>query len=639
MTEYGRGPGSQPWHPEDPLYGDQGWGQQAVTGQDPHQQDAYGQDPYAQDPYGQSGHGQDGYQQNGYGQSGHGQGGYGHAQDGYGHGGQGQNGYPQDPYGQDPYGHQRDPHGYPQDPQQFQQYPQQPQWNGQDGGYPQGQGQSYQDGGWDGGYGGGLDPHDPYARPTDPYGGGQGAQPPADYYPQDGYHQQVPPQSAPQTQAMPRIEPEAPRTRTMPRVPQEPAAEEPGPPQPAGREDEDHPFFQDGRGSRGRIPSDDDGEDADEDTDGGERRGKKGGSGKPAKRRSGVACLFVTVALVGVVGGGGYFAYDFWQTRFGPAPDYSGAGAGSVSVEIPEGSGGAAIGDILTNKGVVKSSRAFVKAVEDSGKVIQPGSYTLKKEMSGAAAVTMMTDGSGSNVLMVTEGMRNATIYAALDKKIGLESGTTADIAKKKAKKLGLPSWADDNAKIKDPLEGFLYPSRYSVGKSAKPEDVLRKMVALARQNYAKQDLEGKAEDLGLKSPLQLITVASLVQAEGVTHSDFRKMSEVVYNRLKPGNTETNGKLEFDSTYNYIKNQSKIDISISEIKRYNNPYNTYFYAGLPPGPIGNPGQDALKAAMNPTDDGWFYFISLDGKTSKFSKTYAEHQKWVDKFNRQRKNND
>ena len=126
------------------------------------------------------------------------------------------------------------------------------------------------------------------------------------------------------------------------------------------------------------------------------------------------------------------------------------------------------------------------------------------------------------------------------------------------------------------------------------------------------------------------------MQAEGVTDDDFRKMAEVVYNRLKAGNTETNGKLEFDSTYNYIKGQSKIDISISEIKNYDNPYNTYFYTGLPPGPIGNPGDAALKASVSPTDDGWYYFVAVGG-TTHFTKTYADHQKWVDKFNEQQKN--
>ncbi|MFJ1990657.1 endolytic transglycosylase MltG [Streptomyces asiaticus] len=579
MTEYGRGPGSQPWHPEDPLYGDREWsGHHAAAGQDPYAQDRYAQDPYAQ----QDAYAHDPYAPDAYGQDPYGQGGYG-----------------QGPYGQDPYGHQQYPHGYPPDPQQHQQ----PQWDGQDAGYPHqrhpqeypGQGGPYppQDGSY-----GGMDPQDPY--------GGQGG----------SYPGQDPYQGQQGTQQMPTVpaEHQVPRQRQAPEEPPLQADEE-----------DDHPFFNDG-GGRG------DAEDADDD---GERSGEKG---KPKKRRSGVACLFVTVVLVGVVGGGGYYAYDFWQTRFGPAPDYSGQGTGRIEVEVPSGSGNAEIGSILADKGVVKSSGAFVDAVEDSGKFVQPGTYTLRKEMSGAAAVKLMLDPSSSNALIVTEGMRDATIYAAIDKKIGLKAGTTAGVAKKEAKNLGLPSWADDNSKIKDPLEGFLYPSRYSVGEGAKPADVLRKMVAEANRNYSGLDLEGKAKELGLKSPLQLISVASLVQAEGVTHDDFRKMAEVVYNRLKPANPETYGKVEFDSTYNYIKNQSKIDIPISEIKQYDNPYNTYFYKGLPPGPIGNPGHDALKAAMNPTSDGWYYFISLDGKTSQFSKTYADHQKWVDKFNKQRKNN-
>ncbi|MET7932881.1 endolytic transglycosylase MltG [Streptomyces sp. NPDC005322] len=591
MTEYGRGPGSQPWHPDDPLYGDQGWGgHQTVAGQDPYAQDPYAQDP--QDPYGSQG------------------------------------AYGQEPYGQDPYGHQQYPDGYQREPHPYQQQPQ-PQWNGQNGGYPQ---QDYAGGGWDGSYGG-IDPHDPYGTGQGVPGGH------GDYYAgQDGYQGQphVPQQAsapgqAPQhTQPMPAVpqEHQVPRQTRRLQEPQE--VQDPADDQ-GDQEAEDHPFFLNGSGPSGRVTADDEAEDDDR-----ERTGKKGRSGKQPSR-SGVACLFVTVVLVGAVGGGGYYAYDFWQTRFGPAPDYAGEGAGQVEVEIPGGSGNAQIGTILADKGVVKSSGAFVQAVEDSGKFVQPGSYTLRKEMSGAAAVKLMLDPASSNGLTVTEGMRDAAIYAAIDKKIGLKAGTTAGVAKKQVKSLGLPSWADDNAKIKDPLEGFLYPSRYSVATGAKPAEVLRKMVALAKQNYAKQDLEGKAEELGLKSPLQLITAASLVQAEGVTHDDFRKMSEVVYNRLKPGNTETNGKLEFDSTYNYIKNQSKIDIPINEIKKYNNPYNTYFYQGLPPGPIGNPGQDALKAAMNPTSDGWYYFISLDGKTSQFSKTYTEHQKWVDKFNKQRTN--
>ncbi|ASQ98139.1 endolytic transglycosylase MltG [Streptomyces sp. 11-1-2] len=594
MTEYGRGPGSQPWHPEDPLYGDREWsGQPTAAGQDPYAQAPYAQEPYAQDPYAQEAYAQDPY---------------------------GQGSYGQDAYAQDPYGHQQYPHGYQQDPQQHQQH----QWDGQDAGYPhQGHPQEYPGQGVpyppQGGSYGGMDPHDPYGSqsgsyPTqDPYQGQQQS-PQAPSGPQ-GAH--VPPQ----TQQMPTVsaEHQVPRQREAPEEP------------PRADGEEDHPFFTDG-GGRGLDDAADD-----DDDEPGARGGKKGKGKKPKKRRSGVACLFVTVVLVGAVGGGGYYAYDFWQTRFGPAPDYSGDGTGQIEVEVPSGSGNAEIGSILADKGVVKSSGAFVEAVEDSGKFVQPGTYSLRKEMSGAAAVKLMLDPTSSNALIVTEGMRDAAIYAAIDKKVGVKAGTTADIAKKEAKNLGLPSWADDNSKIKDPLEGFLYPSRYSVGKGAKPADVLRKMVAEANRNYGSQDLEGKAKELGLKSPLQLISVASLVQAEGVTHDDFRKMAEVIYNRLKPANPETYGKLEFDSTYNYIKNQSKLDIPISEIKGYDNPYNTYFYKGLPPGPIGNPGADALKASLNPTSDGWYYFVAVSGK-SQFSKTYADHQKWVEKFNRQRTNN-
>jgi UPF0755 protein len=159
-------------------------------------------------------------------------------------------------------------------------------------------------------------------------------------------------------------------------------------------------------------------------------------------------------------------------------------------------------------------------------------------------------------------------------------------------------------------------------------------MVTRANEEYGKVDLEGAAKKYKLDGPWQVLTVASLVQAEGLTHDDFRKMAEVVYNRLKPDNTATNRKLEFDSAFNYLKNQSKIKISSSEIRSNNDPYNTYYHPGLPPGPIGNPGDEALRATLNPTGDGWMFFISLDGKKTEFTKTAADHEKLNQKFKEQ-----
>ncbi|WP_325051339.1 endolytic transglycosylase MltG [Streptomyces corynorhini] len=402
-----------------------------------------------------------------------------------------------------------------------------------------------------------------------------------------------------------------------------------------GQEKETHPFF---------TGDDPEGSDADRPGDETESRGdgRDGGRSKSKKKkgRNGIACLVVAVVLVGGVGGVSYVGFQFWQSKFGPPPDYAGSGAGSVQVEIPQGAGGYEIGAILVKNGIVKSQRAFVSAQKGNpkGNTIQAGVYTLSKEMSAANAVKTMLSPNSRNALIIPEGTRNVRVYEKIDKQLGLTAGTTQGIAKKEAANLGLPKWAKSGSPIKDPLEGFLYPASYPVAKGTKPEAVLKKMVSRANAEYNRLDLEENAKKHDLEGPWQLLTVASLVQAEGKTHDDFRKMAEVVYNRLKPSNTETNQLLQFDSAFNYLKGQSKIDISESEINKNQDPYNTYTQKGLTPGPIGNPGNEALAAALNPTDDGWLYFVATDGQhKTEFAKTYAEFEPLRDKFNDRKSN--
>lgn len=257
----------------------------------------------------------------------------------------------------------------------------------------------------------------------------------------------------------------------------------------------------------------------------------------------------------------------------------------------------------------------------------------MRLHMSAASAVDLMMDPKSRNGLTVQEGLRAGAVYDLIDKKLRVKSGTTKAAAEKNLKTLGLPAWAKGSTEIKDPLEGFLYPSTYNVGGQATPTDVLKQMVARADQEYARYDLAANAKKYHLDSPLQLLSVASLTQAEGITHEDFRKMAAVIYNRLDPGNVATNHKIEFDSTYNYVKNQSKINIGIDEIRRYDDPYNTYVYQGLPPGPIGNPGADALKAAVDPDNSQkWLFFISVDGKKTDFTTNLTDHNKLVQQFN-------
>ncbi|MEV4330048.1 endolytic transglycosylase MltG [Streptomyces sp. NPDC049597] len=571
MTEYGRSPGSEPWHPEDPLYGDQGWGGQAApAGHAP-----YGGQPQQQYPQApQYGTQQDAYQQQ-----------YGTQQGGY-----------QQQYGtQDPYQQAHDPYQLGAPPG------------------PQGPGGQY-DGGWDTGQ-----------QTAMPYGadhaGGHGGHP-------AGYGSAQESENYSTSEAYPPPQPPGRRQREP-----EPAVDW----EHEAAQEETHPFFtgddgrrDDGRGDVGRRDDGDDGYDAEPRGGGRDRRGKG-----QKKSRNGLACLVVAAVLVGGLGGVGYVGYQFWQDHFGAPEDYAGAGTGSVQVEIPRGAGGYEIGNILREAGVVKSVDAFVAAQEENpkGKTIQDGVYLLKKQMSAASAVELMLSPASRNNLIIAEGLRNAQIYAAIDKQLELKPGTTEDVAEKQADKLGLPDWATGHEDLKDPLEGFLFPASYPAAKGTKPEAVLKKMVARANQEYEKAGLESKAAELGLKNPWELLTVASLVQEEGKTHDDFRKMSEVVYNRLKPTNTETNQLLQFDSAFNYLKGQSEIDISEDEINSNMDPYNTYTQKGLTPGPISNPGNEAINAALNPTNDGWIYFVATDGMNkTEFAKTYDEFLVLRDKFN-------
>ncbi|MDV9188477.1 endolytic transglycosylase MltG [Streptomyces sp. SR27] len=592
MTEYGRSPGSEPWHPGDPLYGDQGWEGQQQQYPHPQQASQYGQGGQVyQDPYGQGGHAAQG--------------------------GQGYEGDPYQQHGQQQaQQYQQQPQGYvdPQYQQQYQQQSYEQQQYGQtayQGGYdtPGHLGQQY-DGNWETGQASmayGTPPADPYGGQNPDLYGTPEAYPP----PQPPGRRQNPPE--------PVIDWE----------PEEEARPEP--------EEEKHPFF------TGEDAPDDEDEGYDEEP--GRGRGSRGGDrerrskSKKRKGKNGAACLVVALVMAGGVGGIGYFGYQFWQGQFGAVEDYAGTGSGDVQVEIPKGALGNEIGNILKKAGVVKSVDAFTSAQQKNPKgiSIQAGVYTLKKGMSAESAVTLMLNPASQSNFVIPEGRRNVWVYEQIDKKLGLEVGTTKDIAKAKANELGLPDWAKNHKNVKDPLEGFLFPASYPVAKGTKPEDALRKMVSRASQEYDKLDLEAKAQALGVDGPWELVTIASLVQAEGVSHDDFRKMAEVVYNRLKPSNPQTYGGLEFDSTYNYIKNQSKLDLTLEELRKYDNPYNTYFVKGLPPGPIGNPGVEAMQGVVSPTSDGWYYFISIDGKTSQFTKTNAEHQKLVEKFNESRKN--
>ncbi|WP_051816737.1 endolytic transglycosylase MltG [Kitasatospora sp. NRRL B-11411] len=347
-----------------------------------------------------------------------------------------------------------------------------------------------------------------------------------------------------------------------------------------------------------------------------ERKRKE--KGKKSGRRNSGACLVVALVLLGGLGGAGWWGYGFYQQHFGPPPDFKGDGTGSVNITVKDGAGGDAIGKTLVDAGVVKSIKAFHNEYEKDtrGRGIQPGIYTMKHQMSAAAAFKELVDSNGGNALIIPEGLKAADIYTKIDAKLKLQAGTTANVAKEQAGSLGLPAYANNNP------EGFLWPTRYSVADGMKPEDLLKQMVANAVQKYGDLKLDEAAQKLGLKNAYEVVTEASILQAEGNNSEDFGKMARAMSNRLTTNVTQH--KLGVDTTLQYSLGRTKL--TEQEINDGSNKYNSYINPGLPPTPIGNPGEEALDAVLNPTPGDWVFWLAVSPQETKFAATGAEHAK-------------
>ncbi|MEB8335957.1 endolytic transglycosylase MltG [Streptomyces endophyticus] len=222
-----------------------------------------------------------------------------------------------------------------------------------------------------------------------------------------------------------------------------------------------------------------------------------------------------------------------------------------------------------------------------------------------------------SEKLVIPEGYRASQVYEAVDKALAVDDGTT----KKAAANVHftLPSAADGNP------EGYLFPATYPVDKNTTPTSLLAYMNNTANQRL-KADHVTEGSDKNGVSVYETVVIASIVQAEADTHEDMGKVARVIYNRLDQGMP-----LQMDSTINYALNRSTLDTSHADT-RTDSPYNTYAHKGLPPTPIGNPGQDALDAAIAPPKGDWLYFVTVAPGDTRFTDSYEEQKKNVEEFN-------
>lgn len=347
----------------------------------------------------------------------------------------------------------------------------------------------------------------------------------------------------------------------------------------------------------------------------------------PKKKRSRLwlKILLPIVLLLGSAGAVAAYGWINYEEQIRdllgiPLPtDYASTGNGEeVVVAIRDGDIGSDVAVTLHEAGVTMTYDAvYDYLVENPDVGFIPGNWRLQGEMSAESAVTALQDPANkvTDELLVTEGtvLPNALETIAATTGIPIEE---VQAAADDVSSFGLPAEATS-------LEGFLFPATYELSGSESAHDILQLMVneMLARLDEAGVPVEDR---------YRTIIMASIIQREaGSNIDDFYKVSRVFQNRIDQGIN-----LQSDATVAY--GTGRLDSVWTEPEERadpSNPYNTYANPGLPAGPIGLPGADAIDAALNPVDGPWLFFVPINLATGEtvFSETADEHQAAVDQL--------
>jgi len=326
-----------------------------------------------------------------------------------------------------------------------------------------------------------------------------------------------------------------------------------------------------------------------------------------------VAFLFVAVLSLSI---------HTVRSSVSSAPDFPTASIGANSpvivVEIPAGASGSAVGQILYENKVTKSALAYFRAAvaDPRSAQVAPGAHELNIGISARQALAQLLDPARiPNLIKVFEGGWKSEVIESL-----IKYGFTRKDIDTAFKKVMLPAGFSN-------AEGLLFPAQYSFPAGTTALEAVQAMIdRFSDEEMGQKLLAAK----GKLSPAQLLTIASLIQAEGGT-GDFEKVSRVIRNRL-----DISMPLQLDATVHYVKKlRGEIFLS-TDSTLIKSPYNTYRNYGLPPTPIGNPGADAITAALKPADGDWLYFITVAPGDTRFTRSHDEFLTWKALFVKNRK---
>ena len=298
-----------------------------------------------------------------------------------------------------------------------------------------------------------------------------------------------------------------------------------------------------------------------------------------------------------------------------------------VAVHIEKGSSAAAVADSLKEAGVIGNTYVFRFYLRSHPASFQYGTFSLTPRSGYDAVIQELESGAvqrDSETLTVTEGSSVPEIADQLVK-LGLGSREEVlDVMENEPFAFDFLPEKAEGALYR--LEGYLFPDTYEIYPDATRENivsVVEKMLRNFEVKTAELRREAAAQE---KDWRELVILASIVEKEGQKAEELPVISAVFQNRLADGM-----KLESCATVQYVLPEHKEVLSYEDIA-VESPYNTYLYEGLTPGPIGNPGLLALKAALQPADSDYYFFVARADGSHYFARTYAEHEANIQKSN-------
>lgn len=328
----------------------------------------------------------------------------------------------------------------------------------------------------------------------------------------------------------------------------------------------------------------------------------------------------VTVLVAAGLSASGVLGYAGLQWA-ADAPAARGAGGATRLVSIPDGASFKEVAAILKREGLIASPLVFqiLGRLEGADRHVVAGDYELGPAMSPRQILAALVEGRVVlRSVTIPEGFTAAQIADLLGEAGITDPAAFLDAARDREfmRRLGI-----DGAS----LEGYLFPDTYRFARRTDPREVVSTLVAGLWRAFT-PELRARAREINL-SPHQVLTLASVIEKETNAEGEYELVSAVFHNRLRRGIPLQSDPTVIYALAEFDGNLRKRDLAVAS------PYNTYRVAGLPPGPIANPGARAIRAALYPAPAPYLYFVSRNDGTHVFSATLAEHNRAVARYQR------